>query len=174
MRSQMSHLPFRRTALSLSLLCLGLQTAAAQAPGGFVEQAGEGRVQNLLSRSTIQSFLPAKGPFTFPAPWNTQAVRLTNADDCKGGNCVQAVGYSYWNHTNCHVGFDTMLIMVGLSKSQGGGGPTLFEYHKTTGEARNLGPLFPSSSSYSTHSGEGWYFSRSQPTKLYINNTSTP
>ena len=38
-----------------------------------------------------------------------------------------------------------------------------------TGETRNLGALFPSTSPLSWSTGEGWYFSRTRPTTLYLN-----
>src|SRR5690606_30782205 len=60
------------------------------------------------------------------------------------------------------------LIMVGMK----GQGPTLLEYNKTNDQVRNLGPLFDGSHQYSGHSGEGWYFSRTMPNKIYVNNLS--
>ena len=86
--------------------------------------------------------LPARGPFTFPAPYNTIGVRLTNAGDCGGADCVNYVGYSYWRNTNNHVGSDTMLIFLTLDRARGGGGPTLFSYDKTTDQVTVVGPLF--------------------------------
>jgi hypothetical protein len=82
---------------------------------------------------------------------------------------VLPVGYSYWSNINNHVGSDTMLIFVGLDRRKGAGGPTLFSYHKGSGETRNLGPLFPPDSPFSWSSGEGWYFSATQPNTLYMN-----
>ena len=113
--------------------------------------------------------MPQRGTFTFPAPYGTTGVRLTNASDCGGGDCVNYVGYSYWRNINNHVGSDTMLIVLGLDRQRGGGGPTLFSYNKNTGETRNLGPLFSADSPYSWATGEGWYFSASQRNALYMN-----
>jgi hypothetical protein len=62
-----------------------------------------------------------------------------------------------------------MLVFLGLERRKGGGGPTLFSYNKRTGETSNLGPLFSLESGYSWSTGEGWYFSASQPTTLYMN-----
>jgi hypothetical protein len=78
------------------------------------------------------------------------------------------VGYSYWRNINNHVGSDTMLIFLGLDRSRGGRGPTLFTYNKRTGETRNAGPLFDSNSNLSWKSGEGFYFSASRPHALYV------
>ena len=116
------------------------------------------------------SFLPAndaKGVFKFPAPYGTTAVRLTNATDCGGTDCLAYVGYSYWRNTNNHVGRPEMLIFLGFDRSAGGPGPSLLSYNKSTDQVQNLGPLFPASSVWSYATGEGWYFSGSQATKLY-------
>lgn len=95
----------------------------AAAPGGFVESASALAVRPLLTPSQIQSFLPSRGVFTFPAPYLTQGVRLTNASDCAGGaDCVNGVGYSYWRNINNHVGSDTMYIVLGLDRQRGGRG----------------------------------------------------
>ncbi len=110
----------------------------------------------------------ARGPFTFPAPYHTAAVRLTVPDDCGGRDCVKPVGYSYWSNINNHASSDTMLIFLTLDRQRGGAGPSLFSVDKRTGETRNLGPLFPSSSPFSWNSGEGWYFSRTRRHTLYI------
>jgi hypothetical protein len=139
--------------------------------GGFLEKAGSQMLRGRFTRDQILSFLPAneaKGVFRFPAPYGTTAVRLTNADDCGGSDCLAYVGYSYWRNTNNHVGQPEMLIFLGLDRSAGGPGPSLFAYDKGTDEVRSRGPLFPPSSIYSYATGEGWYFSGAQATKLYV------
>ncbi|HEY0960864.1 MAG TPA: hypothetical protein VGE69_00730 [Pseudomonadales bacterium] len=157
-------------------LLFGLSPVIAQAqnPGGFIESAFtlSSTTETQLSQSAIAAFLPGKGPFTFPAPYNTQAVRLTNAADCGGADCVSAIGYSYWRNINNHVGKDTMLIMVGLNKTRGGAGLTLLQYNKVTGQLTNLGPVFDSNMAYSGASGEGYYFSATLPTKMYLHSGS--
>ncbi len=60
-----------------------------------------------------------------------------------------------------------MLIFLGFDRSAGGPGPSLLSYNKSTDQVQNLGPLFPASSVYSYATGEGWYFSGTQATKLY-------
>src|SRR5687767_3260902 len=147
----------------------GVAQAQAQAPGGFVDSATGAGLRPRLSAGEIQSFMPQRGRFTFPAPYGTTGVRLTNASDCGGGDCVNYVGYSYWRNINNHVGSDTMLIVLGLDRQRGGGGPTLFSYNKNTGQTQNLGPLFSADSPHSWASGEGWYFSASQRNALYLN-----
>jgi len=145
--------------------------AAVAATGGFVEKAGSPALRARFTRDQIQAFLPpngARGAFTFPAPYNTTGVRLTNASDCGAAqDCVWYVGYSYWRNTNNHIAGPTMLIFVGTDRNRGGVGPILLAYDKTTDQVTNLGPLFDSSSLFSFSPGEGWYFSATQPTKLY-------
>jgi len=143
--------------------------AAAQAPGGFVENVTNMALRPRLTQSQIQGLLPDRGKFTFPAPYNTTGVRITNASDCGGADCVWYVGYSYWRNINNHVGSDTMLIFLGLDTSRGGGGPTLFQYNKVTDVLTKVGPLFPAGSALSFATAEGWYFSATLPTKLYLN-----
>jgi hypothetical protein len=144
-------------------------SARADAPGGFLEQPGTAAVRARLAPAQIQSLLPARGKFTFPAPYNTQALRLTNASDCGGADCLWYVGYSYWRNMNNHVGSDILYIFLGLDRTRGGGGPTLFGYNKVTEEVRNLGPLFDAANPLSWATGEGWYFSATQRTTLYLN-----
>src|SRR5262245_37249390 len=114
------------------------------------------------------SALPQRGTFTFPAPYLTQGSRLTNATDCGGQDCVLPVGYSYWRNTNNHVGSNTMLIFLGLTTQRGGPGPSLFAYDKTTGNVTNRGPMFPVGNRFRDATAEGWYFSATRPTALYM------
>src|SRR2546422_3521837 len=140
-------------------------------PGGFIEDASGLAGRSRLAQLQIQAFLPpTRGTFTFPAPYNTQGIRLTDPSDCVGNtDCVNYVGYSYWRNINNHAGSDTMYIFLGLNKALGGAGPTLFGYNKVTDEVTNLGSLFDSTSPFSSRTGEGWYFSATLPTKLYLN-----
>ncbi|MDP1930780.1 MAG: hypothetical protein Q8L60_04925 [Gammaproteobacteria bacterium] len=143
--------------------------ALAQAPGGFIENPDTAVSRPALNVSQIQSFMPQRGLFTFPSPYNTQAIRLTNGTDCGGKDCVNYAGYSYWRNMNNHVGMESMLIFMGLDRSRGGVGPALFELNKSNGALTNLGPLFPKEHPLSWATGEGWYFSATLPTKLYLN-----
>ena len=155
-----------RTVLALTALSgLSVSAALAQAPGGFVEKHTDLAIRPIWSASQVQAFLPTRGKFTFPAPYNTEGIRLTNSSDCSGSDCVVYVGYSYWRNMNNHRGSDTMLIFLSLRNN---GGPTLFSYNKVTDQVVKVGPLFNASSPYSGSSGEGWYFSATQPTKMYI------
>lgn len=142
--------------------------AGEPAPGGWIEPQGTAP-RAPWSTVFIQSFMPAsRGNFTFPSPYNTQAVRITDASDCGGNDCVWYVGYSYWRNTNAHEGSDEMLIFLGLAQERGGSGPTLFSYNKVTDTIKKVGPLFPPDSKFVHSSGGTWYFSPTQPTKLYI------
>ncbi len=143
---------------------VGPAAAQATAPGGFTELA-----TSTPGRPRLMPTLPARGAFTFPAPYNTVGVRLTNAADCGGGDCVNYVGYSYWRNSNNHVGSDTMLIVITLDRARGGAGPTLFSYDKQTDQVALIGPLFDPANPLSWATGEGWYWSATLPTKIYIN-----
>ena len=158
-----------------ALVCLlAVSSADAQtAPEGFMDSATSAGLRAPFSAGEIQTFLPDRGSFRFPSPYFTQGVRVTNASDCGGTDCVRPVGYSYWSNINNHVGSDTMLVFLGLERRQGGGGPTLFSFNKRTGQVRNEGPLFPGDSPFSWATGEGWYFSAKQPTMLYVNVPAT-
>jgi hypothetical protein len=145
--------------------------AQGLAPGGFLEAADALTQRTPLTPAQIATFMPAaRGPFTFPAPYGTQAWRITTAADCAGGtDCVWPVGYSYWRNLNNSAGSDTLYMFLGTDRNKGGAGPTLFSLNKVTGVTQNLGPLFDPSSPYSWATGEGWYFSATRPTTLYIN-----
>jgi hypothetical protein len=139
-----------------------------QFPGGWVEKAGTA-IRGRYSTSQIQSFVPPqRGAFTFPTPYNTRGIRITDASDCGGNDCVWYVGYSYWRNTNAHEGSNEMLIFLGLNANRGGSGPTLFKYNKTTDAITKVGPLFAAGSQFIGRSGSTWYFSASRPTIMYI------
>src|SRR5688572_29792609 len=97
----------------VSIVCflfLSPLAADADAPGGWVEKHGAG-VRTKLSREQILSFAPpSRGAFTFPAPYNTDAMRITDPSDCSGSDCLNPVGYSYWRNTNNHAGSNEMLL----------------------------------------------------------------
>jgi hypothetical protein len=161
----------RRLILSCGLAAVfafvGSLDARAQT-GGFMDSATSSSTRSGMTSAQIAGFVPQRGRFTFPSPYNTEAVRITNASDCGGQNCLHPVGYSYWRNINNSAGSDTMLLFLGLEARAGGGGPTLFSYNKRTGETKNLGPLFDGNSNYHLSSGEGWYFSATSPTMLYV------
>lgn len=142
---------------------------STQFPGGWIERQGT-FTRARYTASHIHSFIPpSRGAFTFPPPYNTNAVRLTDASDCGGADCVNHVGYSYWRNTNAHEQSNDMWIFLGLSKAKGGSGPTLFRLDKTTDAVTKVGPLFPAGSTFAGNSAEGWYFSAGRPNILYVN-----
>jgi len=156
--------------LALALPCLLTSQAWTQdPPGGWIEPQGSAP-RARWSLDVLKSFVPpVRGSFVFPAPYNTQAARITDAGDCGGKDCVWSLGYSYWRNINAHEGSDEMLIFLGLAKDNGGTGPTLFRYNKRTDQISKVGSMFPSGSKYINYTGEGWYFSASRPTILYMN-----
>jgi hypothetical protein len=151
-------------AAAVAVTLAGQAAAQTTAPGGFTELA-----TSVAVRARVAPTLPQRGPFTFPAPYKTVGARLTNAGDCGGHDCVNYVGYSYWRNSNNHVGSDTMLIVITLDRARGGAGPTLFSYDKRTDQVTVVGPLFDQASPLSWATGEGWYWSATLPTKLYVN-----
>ena len=137
-------------------------------PGGFLESDETSVSRPNLTATQIAAFMPAnRGNFTFPEPYNTQAIRVTQPSDCGGQDCVDMT-YSYWRNMSNSTGSNTLYILVGLDQNRGGAGPTLFSYDKTTGALTDIGALFPSNSSFSWYSTEAMYFSYSMPTKIYI------
>jgi len=158
----------KKYLIILTIVTFAGKGYAQSFPGGFMENGMDTVVRSRLDSIQIAAFMPQRGLFTFPAPYNTQGVRITNAGDCQGGDCVSYIGYSYWRNTNNHIGCDSMLIFAGLDISKGGTGPTLFSYNKITDHVNNLGPLFTTSSPFYLCSGEGWYFSATLSSKLYI------
>ena len=139
--------------------------------GGFTETAGSPALRPRLTPQQIQAFLPAagaRGRFTFPAPYKTTGIRLTNATDCVNGqDCLWYAGYSYWRNINKHTGSADMFIFLGTDRNRGGVGPLLLRYNKVTDQVQRVGPLFDPASAYSFATGEGWYFSATQPAILY-------
>lgn len=167
-------MPNKRRLLSTvcaltAFVCVAQSQAQPLSTPGLLESPGLAVARAALNSDQINDFMPARGLFNFPAPYNTEAVRLTNASDCAGDDCVNHAGYSYWRNMNNHVGKESMLIFVGLDRSRGGRGPSLYEANKNNGKLTDLGALFPESHPLSWASGEGWYFSASLPTKLYLN-----
>lgn len=126
--------------------------------GGFLEPCASTAVR---PRPAVP--LPTRGPFRFPEPYDTLGVRITNADD----GPVLPTAYSYWQGINAHAGQPGLLVFLGVDRQRGGGGPSLWGVHKTTHEVTPLGPLFPPEHPLSWSTGEGWYWSATEPYILY-------
>jgi hypothetical protein len=157
-----------------TLLVAAASGAVAQTtssfPGGWIEKDGAG-IRARYTTAQILSFVPSlRGVFTFPAPYNTRGVRITEASDCGGADCVNYVGYSYWRNTNAHQNSNDMLLFIGLATNRGGPGPTLYKLNKTTDVITKVGPLFPAGNKFLNYTGEGWYFSANpaRPNMLYL------
>src|SRR5687768_1684109 len=139
--------------------------------GGLMEKSGSPALRRRFTAAEIQQFLPpnnATGAFTFPAPYNTTGVRLTNPGICaEGRDCLWYVGYSYWRNINNHAGQSDMYIFLGTDPNRGGQGPILLRYDKATDTVAHAGPLFDAGSAHYWSTGEGWYFSGTRPTLLY-------
>ena len=133
----------------------------------------ESDLSTVVRQPYYPTTLPARGEFTFPAPYNTKGIRLTSAADCAGGtDCVDYIGYSYWRNINNAGPSDTMLMFVTLDKNRGGAGPSLFTYNKSTGVVTNAGPLFADADLRSWDTGEGWFFSALHQNTLFITQDS--
>lgn len=154
----------------LSVVCLQVVgPAKAEAPRGILEAADTDTGRRAPTGRELREHLPSRGAFRFPPPYNTRAARITNPQDCAGGDCVQPTGYAYWRNMNNHRGADRILVVVGLDVGRGGSGPTLFSYRKSSGRVRKLGPLFTAASPLRHDTAEGWYFSAQQRHALYVN-----
>lgn len=122
------------------------------AGGGFVEPIRSGGIRPRLSRSEITTFLPERGAFMYPAPYNTRGVRVTNVND----GMVRPIGMSYWPNINNHVSRRELLVLTSLNDVL-----VLFAVDKTTGSVykQDILPF--------TMTGESCYFSFTDPDVLY-------
>lgn len=120
--------------------------------GGFVEPINAGGVRPRLSRGQIESFLPERGPFMFPAPYNTRCVRVTNASD----GSVRPTGMAYWPQINNHTGRRELRVLAAINDVL-----TIFAVDKTTGQVERRQQL-----PYNM-TGESCYFSFTDPDVLY-------
>ena len=123
---------------------VGIQTTSADAT-----------VRGVYSASEIASFVPARsGPFTFPAPYGTQAVRLT--DDRDG--LIEPSGYGYWRKINAHEHESSISVVVGRGEAPA----LLVRVEKATlAVSSEIVPDLRGT-------GEQWYFSASDPDVLFV------
>ncbi len=157
------------SALLIYALPQGLGAQAGQAPGGFVESMTSTIARLQPSASQISQFVPAgRGPFMFPAPYNTEGYRLTIPSDCGGGDCIQQEGYNFWRNINAHQGQPVVRVFVAL---QNNGGPTVFTIDKATGAVTRGGTIFPSGPLAGSRA-TGWQWSATNPDILYAYGTS--
>jgi hypothetical protein len=143
-------------------------TAESLPPGGFIENPAGATARGALDTATIDSFMPVTdvGTFTFPAPWNTEGIRLTNSASNYATDSVFPVDYSYWRVSNNHVGSDVMKIMVRLAEADGG--PSIIEYNKVTKTVSAPTPIFDTGVLYRNPTAfPNAYFSAVDPNKMY-------
>lgn len=121
--------------------------------GGFTVPCADTSVRRRFSADEIRGFLPARGAFSFPSPYNTTGVRLTNAND----GTLQPF-YPYWPKVNNHAGQPNIFVVVGRRGAPG----LLFVVDKATLNVSvdTLAGL--------PGSGEQWYFSLRDPHVLYV------
>jgi hypothetical protein len=97
------------------------------------------------------------GPFTFPAPYGTRGIRLTNQGNASAG-CDPRL-YSYWSCVNNHRGYGHLFVVVGR---RGGQAPILLRVEKASGSVTTVREL------PMIGTGEGCYFSDTYPTRFYF------
>lgn len=107
-----------------------------------------------LSRDELDRFLPNQpGPFTWPAPWRGQGVRLTTERDGRVG----PAGMAYHPLINAHGAHDYMLVMLSIEDRL-----TLYSVDKRTLKVERLGAL-----PYQ-HTGENCYWSFTNAHLFYL------
>jgi len=111
-------------------------------------------VRDRLTREQIIAMLPRRGPFQFPAPYNTTGIRLTNEDD----GLIEPVGYSYWANANNSAGGTNMLVFIGRTNAR----PLLLSVRKSD---LDVVPMYDLPLN---GLGERWYFSKTNPNWLYV------
>ena len=89
---------------------------ANTAPGGFVEKSNSAVTRQVYTATQLAQFVPTtRSVFTFPAPYGTQAYRITIPADCGGGtDCVDPVGYAFWRNMSNSAGSNTIYMFINL------------------------------------------------------------
>lgn len=121
------------------------------AGGGFVEPIASAAARPRLSRADM-GFIPERGPFMFPAPYNTRGIRITNVSD----GTVRPVGMAYWPNINNHAARAELLVFAACDDVL-----TIFAVDKSSGrvEKRETLPF--------QMTGESCYFSLTDADVLY-------
>ena len=151
------------------MLVIAVAASAASA-GGLTRKAGSPALRARFTAPQIQGFCPPtarKESSRFRRPTTRTRFDSPTPGLRRWDDCLWYVGYSYWRNTNNHVGSTDMYIFLGTDPNRGGVGPMLIRYNKTTDDVQNLARCSDRSSPYHCSTGEGWYFSGTQPTKLY-------
>jgi hypothetical protein len=100
--------------------------------------------------------LPARGPFTFPAPYHTLGIRITNDAD----GTILPRTYSYWPNVN--TGRRILRVFLGTDR-----GPQWWEVDTSSHEVSPRGLIFPAGHPLSASTAEGWYWDWMDPDLLY-------
>lgn len=100
-----------------------------------------------------------RGPFSFPAPYHTRAVRVTDVRDGQ----VYPCGYSYWSRVNNHRDRPELLVLVGLKDF----GPSIYRIDKASHQVIGPHPLFAEDAPLFQDEADQWYFSATEPTTIY-------
>ncbi len=174
--------PRRWSVLAAALLLslgFGVSAGRGQSTGGtaqgLVEISTATTVRPRPTAAEIAAFVPAtRGSFSFPQPYGTTGFRITVPADCGGRDCVRPAGYAYWRNMNNHSGSSRLYMFLGLARQTGGEGPTLFSLDTTTGAVAKVGPLFTPEDPRSWSTGDGWYFSGTSPSTLYVHASTDP
>lgn len=147
----------------LALLASASASAFAYPPGGFIKSQNSTTVTAPLTATQIAAFLPStRTSFTFPAPWNSKAVRVTLPSDCPSStNCVNYIGYSIWANMNNSAGSPYLYIFVGLNAAGGGSnGIKIYRYDKDKDIMTKYANI------PSPQTGVTWSWSRTDPNRL--------
>jgi hypothetical protein len=150
-------------------------------PGGIVENALDGSATAKLQwngdpeQGDPSTFLPSdRGEFTFPAPWNTTGVRLTNnkvqypSVAQQARNPFKATVYGYFQQINAHGGQPVIRVFAKHDHRDGMPGNSIIEYNKTTGAVSDPLPCFNGSTIYRVATAIGDpFWSKNDPDIMY-------
>jgi hypothetical protein len=136
------------------------------APGGFVEACASTVIR---PRPTLS--VPPLGPFTFPPPYHTSAVRLTNTRVDFGRDLLWPVGMSYWPVISAP-SEGRLRVFLCFDRNRGGPGPSTVSVDLATGQVSPTQPLFSPEAPLAWATGESWYWSRRDPSVLYASDAT--
>jgi hypothetical protein len=123
--------------------------------GGFTVSCADTSTRPVLTRAAISAFMPTqRGAFTFPAPYNTQAIRVT----CWLDGDVLPVGYAYWRRINMHRDRGELRVLV--SRRQGSALIVTVDKATLACSAMELEDVYGT--------GEMWYWDAVDPDVFYL------
>ena len=147
-----------------------LSAQSAAAPGGFVESDSSTTVRPIPTPSQIATFMPSRGKFTFPAPYlhrrrsDYQRLGLRGRRRLRepGRLCLLAQHEQQRRQRHAADSADAFQI-------QGRRRALALRLQQEHGHGHADGAAFSADSAYAWATGEGWYFSATQPTVIYMN-----